>query len=67
MGQNIGARYEIIVDGKPRSYRDDRAIAIEAGMHLKEQRPTSEVIVRDIGTNSSTAIGWEKGKAFIQA
>jgi hypothetical protein len=67
MGQDIGAHYEIIVDGKCLSYRDDRAIAIEAGMYLKERRPTSEVIVRDMRINSSTGIGWEKGKAFIQA
>jgi hypothetical protein len=67
MGQNIGARYEIVVDGKPRSYRDDRALAIEAGMYLKELRPTSEVIVRDIETTWSTPIGWDKGKAFVQA
>ena len=39
MGQDIGAHYEIIVDGKPRSYRDDRAIAIEAGMHLRSSAP----------------------------
>jgi hypothetical protein len=67
VGQNIGAHHEIIVDGKTLSYRDDRAIAIEAGMYLKERRPKSEVIVRDIRTNSSTGISWENGKAFIQA
>lgn len=67
MGQNTGARYEIVVDGKPRSYRDDRAIAIESGMYLKEQKPTSEIVVRDIRASWSTIIGWKDGKAFIQS
>src|SRR6516165_6610869 len=30
-----GARYQIAVDGQPRSNRDDRAIAIEAAEYLK--------------------------------
>jgi hypothetical protein len=66
MGQDIGARYQIIVDGTPRSYRDDKAIAIEAGLYLKEQRPTSGVIIRDIATSWSAVVGWEKGKAIVQ-
>jgi len=42
-----GARYEITVDGKPRSNRDTKAIAIEAGEYLKQKNPTAEVTVRD--------------------
>jgi hypothetical protein len=30
-----GARYEITVDGKPRTNRDVKAIAVEAGEYLK--------------------------------
>ena len=40
---NGGAQFEIIVDGKPRSYRDVKAVAIEAALFLKECRPTQEV------------------------
>ena len=66
MRQNIGARYQIIVDGMPRSYRDDKAIAIKAALYLKEQRPTSGVTIRDIDTSWSATIGWENGKAIVQ-
>jgi hypothetical protein len=55
-----GAQFEIIVDGKPRSYRDVKAVAIEAALFLKECRPTQEVTVR------TSAIGWASGSAFVQ-
>ena len=42
-----GARYQIAVDGQPRSNRDDRAIAIEAAEYLKYKNPDAEVIVYD--------------------
>jgi len=59
-----GAQFEIIVDAKPRSYRDVKAVAIEAAIFLKEHRPTTEVSVRDLRDNSVTNIGWEAGRAF---
>jgi hypothetical protein len=65
--QAEGASFEISVNGKPISNRDDRAIAIEAGKYLKERHPNSEVMVRDIRDNSTTMIGWEKGLAFVKA
>jgi hypothetical protein len=42
------ARFEIQVDGKPRSYRDLRAVAIESAEFLKRLHPHSEVAVRDL-------------------
>ena len=42
-----GARYQIAVDGQPRSNRDDRAIAIEAAEYLKYKNPHAEVTVHD--------------------
>ena len=56
----IGACFEIRVDGKTRSYRDRKEIAIEAGEYLKQMQPQSEVIVRDVRDNSITVIGIEK-------
>jgi hypothetical protein len=56
----IGACFEIKVDGKTRSYRDRKEIAIEAGEYLKQMRPQSEVIVRDVRDNSITVIEREK-------
>ena len=40
-----GASFQIVVDGKSRSYRDTRDTALEAGIFLKEQHPPSEVML----------------------
>ena len=50
-----GARYQIAVDGQPRSNRDDRAIAIEAAEYLKYQHPHAEVTVLDLGTGPGSS------------
>jgi hypothetical protein len=54
--------FEIIVDGKTRSFRDGRDAVIEAGKYLTAHHRQSEISIRN---NSSTIIGWEKGEAFI--
>jgi hypothetical protein len=56
----IGACFEIRVDGKARSYRDRKEIAIEAGEYLKQMQPKSEVIVRDVRDGSIMVIEREK-------
>jgi hypothetical protein len=60
-----GAHFEIIVDGKPRSYRDLKAVAIEAAVFLKECRPTQDVSVRDLRDGTISSIGWRSGSAFV--
>jgi hypothetical protein len=60
--RQIGACFEIRVDGKTRSYRDPKEIAIEAGEYLKQMQPKSEIIVRDVRDNSVTLI--EEGSGF---
>ena len=47
MGSNPGANWEIAVDGKARSYRDDLEIAREAARYLKIRNPKSEIRVRN--------------------
>jgi len=42
---NTGTRYEIAIDGTPRTYRDTEKIALEAGTRLKTKQPHSEVTV----------------------
>jgi hypothetical protein len=51
-----GARYQIAVDGQPRSNRDDRAIAIEAAEYLKHRNPHAEVTVHDRVTGDTITI-----------
>jgi hypothetical protein len=35
-----GAQFEILIEDKSRSWRDDKAIAIAAGCYMKERNPT---------------------------
>jgi hypothetical protein len=41
-----GAQFEISVDGKPRSYRDTKAVATAAAEFLKNRNPHNEVTPR---------------------
>jgi hypothetical protein len=56
---DFGAKVEIIVDGKPRSMRDLKEAAIEAGKYLKQKQPQSEVSVRNLRDNFITVIDGE--------
>jgi hypothetical protein len=67
MNDPNGGQFEISVAGTPRSYRDDKAIALDAAKTLKERSPTLDVRVRDMRDNSVTVIGWESGKATLTA
>jgi len=51
-----GAQFEISIDGTPRTYRDDRAMAIEAGELLKRRHPHSAVTVENLQTGEKTAV-----------
>jgi hypothetical protein len=62
--KDTGANFQIVVDGKSRSYRDVWETALEAGIFLKGRQPTSEVVVRDVQNNTQTMIGWKNGSAF---
>jgi hypothetical protein len=57
---DIGAGFEIIVDGKSRSHRDRKEPAIDAGRYLKQMQPQSVITVRDVRDNSVTVIELEK-------
>ena len=47
-----GAQFEILVDGKPRCYRDTKSGAMDAATFLKGRQPHSEVAVTS-GTRNS--------------
>jgi hypothetical protein len=53
---NIGANWEIVVDGKPRSYRDDLEIAREAARYLRARNSKAEVAVRNFTTGEELSI-----------
>jgi hypothetical protein len=57
--KDLGACFEIRVDGKSRTYRDLRKTAIEAGRYFKQKQPQSDVSVRDVRDNSVMMIDGE--------
>jgi hypothetical protein len=56
MAEQAGANWEILIDGKPRSYRDDHAIALEAALYLQSKNAGSKVQVRNFTTGEIEAI-----------
>ena len=56
MSRPEGARYEIAVDGTPRTYRDREDYAREAATLLKTKQPNAEVTARDLQTGKVTVI-----------
>jgi hypothetical protein len=62
--KDYGASFQVIVDGKTRSYRDMQETALEAGIFLKERQPQSEVVVRDVRSDVRIVIGWKNGSVF---
>jgi hypothetical protein len=55
----LGAQFEISIDGTPRTYRDDKAIAIEAAENLKRKHPHSAVTVENLQTGEKTAVEYK--------
>ena len=53
------AQYKISIDGKPRSYRDRKAVAIEAAEHLKRKFPNCDVAVRDLTSGVAVAVAYK--------
>jgi hypothetical protein len=53
---DTGAKFEISIDGTPRTYRDTIEMAREAAELLKRRNPTSKVAVRDLQTNERAFI-----------
>ena len=60
MERNTGANWQIVVDGRPRSYRDDPDIARAAARYLKVKSPNSDVSVRNIVTGETLSIAVEQ-------
>jgi hypothetical protein len=51
-----GVRYEIAIDGTPRTYRDWDNLARQAATLLKAAQPHSEITIRDLWTGKVTVI-----------
>jgi hypothetical protein len=55
----FGAQFEVSIDGTPRTYRDDRKIAIEAAENLKPKHPHSVVTVENLETGETIAVEYK--------
>jgi hypothetical protein len=49
------AQFEISIDGKPRSHRDRKDIAIETAEYLKRKFPNCDVVVKDLRSGEAFA------------
>ena len=58
-----GAPFEISVDGKPRSYRDIKAVAIASAEFLKSRNPNSNIAVKDLRTGEGTPVAFRPQRA----
>jgi hypothetical protein len=72
LGKPTGARFEISIDGKPRSYRDSKPVALEAAEYFKCRYPNSEVAVKNLQSGELTPaipswVGNEKAPATVRA
>jgi hypothetical protein len=56
-----GARFEIRIDGTPRSYRDRKDFAMEAARLIKSKNPQSMVEVKDLQSGDVTAVALRPG------
>ena len=65
LGKAPGARFEISVDGVPRSHRDQRDMAIEAAAQLMFKYPNSAVAVKDLQRGEVTAIDYKSGLRLL--
>jgi hypothetical protein len=54
-----GTQFEISVDGKPRSYRDTKAMAIQSADYLKQRQPHSKVTVKELKSGEVTVVAWK--------
>ena len=52
----LGARFEILLDGKTQSCRDTMLTAMGAATFIKSQNPNSKVAVRDLQTGQLTVL-----------
>ena len=54
-----GAQFEISIDGKTRSHRERREVAIEAAEFLKRKFPNCDIVVKDLQSGEVTAVAYK--------
>jgi len=57
-----GAQFEISIDGTPRTYRDQKDLALLAAQILKSRNPHSVVKLKDLKTGEETVVTFKSGQ-----
>ena len=55
-----GAQFEISIDGVPRTYRDQKDLALLAAQTLKSRNPNSVVKLKDLKTGEEIIIAFKE-------
>jgi len=56
------AKFELSVDGVPRSYRDRKDLALQGAQILKSINPNSVVRLKDLQTGEEIIIAFKSGQ-----
>ena len=56
------AKFELSVDGVPRSYRDRKDLALQGAQILKSRNPNSVVRMKDLQTGEEIVIAFQSGQ-----
>jgi hypothetical protein len=54
-----GAQFEISIDGVPRTYRDQKDLALLAAQILKSRNPNSVVRLKDLKTGKEIVVAFK--------
>jgi hypothetical protein len=57
-----GAQFEISIDGIPRTYRDQKDLALLAAQILKSRNPKSVVRLKDLENGAEIVIAFKSGQ-----
>ena len=59
LGKTPAARFEISIDGVPRTYRDQKDLALLAAQILKSRNPNSVVRLKDLESGAEIVIAFK--------
>ena len=57
-----GAQFEISIDGVPRTYRDQKDLALLAAQILKSRNPHSVIRLKDLKTGEETVVTFKSAQ-----
>jgi hypothetical protein len=57
-----GAQFEVCIDGVPRTYRDQKELALLAAQILKSRNLNSVIKLKDLKTGEETAVTFKSGQ-----